>query len=99
MMNEPEPNPDRLAAARERVQTFLIEKKRWTKGLFILTLLFEATFFVLMLAYMDFNNQNNCFIFFGFCWVYCPLITFTWRNAVKIDQLYYRLVNELKYNK
>jgi hypothetical protein len=25
------------------------------------------------------------------------MITFTWRNAVKIDHMYYRLIEELKY--
>ena len=50
-----------------------------------------------MLVFMDFGDRLQWFLFFGFLLVYSPMITFTWRNAVKIDHLYYRLVDELKY--
>ncbi len=58
---------------------------------------FELLFFVLLLVCMDFDNREHWFFFFGFLMVYTPTITFTWRNAVKIDQMYYRLIEELKY--
>jgi hypothetical protein len=59
--------------------------------------LFEVGFFILMLVCMDFGDRFHWFLFFGFLMVYTPMITFTWRNAIKIDHLYYRLIDELKY--
>ena len=97
MTNELEPDTTRLAGAREAVQTFLVRKERFSTGLFVLAGIFEVGFFVLMLVFMDFGDSLQRFLLCGFLWVYCPLITFTWRNATKIDHLYYRLVDELKY--
>ena len=94
-----EPDAKRLEQSRNTVQTFLRRKKRFSTALFILAGVFEITFFVLMLAFMDFGEQLYWFLFFGLCMVYCPLITFAWRNSVKIDQLFYRLVEELKYHR
>jgi hypothetical protein len=97
MTNEPEPDVARLASARGEVQTFLVKKERFAKQLWVLAGLFEALFFVLMLAFMDFGDPLYRFLFVGILLVYTPIITFTWRNAVKIDHLYYRLIDELKY--
>jgi hypothetical protein len=97
MEYEPEPDAARLADAREHVHTFLVKKRRFAAGLFWLAGLFEVAFFLLMLAFMDFGDRFHWFLFFGFLLVYSPMITFTWRNAIKIDHLYYRLIDELKY--
>ena len=96
-MEDLKPDAARLRAAREEVQTFLERKSSWSKALFILTALSEICFFVLMLMFMDFGDQTHRFIFFSVMFVYCPLIMFVFRNSVRIDQLYYRLVDELKY--
>jgi len=97
MEGEATPDAQRLADAREHVHTFLNRKQRFAQGLFWLAGLFEVGFFVGMLVFMDFGDRFHWFLFFGFLLVYSPMITFTWRNAVKIDHLYYRLVDELKY--
>jgi len=59
----------------------------------------EGVFFILMLVFMDFSNQLYWFLLFGFLLVYSPLILFVWRNSQMIDLLYYRLVDELKYER
>ncbi len=97
MENETQPDAARLAAAREHIHTFTVKKERFAMGLWVLAGFFEVSLFVLMLAFMDFDNREHWFFFFGFLMVYSPLITFTWRNAVKIDHMYYRLIEELKY--
>ncbi len=95
--NSIEPDAARLREARGNVQSFLVKKKRLTTGAFIVAGFFECFFFVMMLCFMDFKDQLYWFLFSGFCMVYMPLIVFSWRNAVKIDHLYYRLIDELKY--
>jgi hypothetical protein len=97
MENEIHPDEERLATAREHAHTFLIRKERLATALFVLAGFFEVSLFVLLLALMDFDNREHWFFFCGFVMVYSPLITFTWRNAVKIDLMYYRLIEELKY--
>ena len=97
MANEPEPDAARLDSARQEVQGFLVKKKRFAAQLWVLAGFFEAVFFILMLVFMDFGDQLYRFLFVGILLIYTPIITFTWRNAVKIDHLYYRLVDELKY--
>ncbi len=97
MADEAQPDAARLAAAREHVHTFMIKKERFAKALWGLAAFFEISLFVLLLVFMDFDNREHWFFFFGFLMVYAPLITFTWRNAVKIDHMYYRLIEELKY--
>jgi hypothetical protein len=97
MEDEATPDAARLSAARDHVHTFMIRKQRFATGLFVLAGFFEVGLFVLMLMFMDFGSREHWFFFFGFLLVYSALITFTWRNAVKIDHLYYRIVDELKY--
>lgn len=97
MNSAPSPDPERLDAARASVQTFLKKKKRWTTAMFVIAGCAEMTFFILMLLFMDFESSLNWFILCGFCMVYMPLIIFTWRNAIMIDRLYYRLVADLKF--
>ena len=97
MSDGPQIDPARLEAARDEVQSFLKKKKKFSTALWIAAGAFETTFFVLMLVFMDFGDRFNWFIMFGFLMTYMPLITFTWRNAVMIDRLYYRLVADLKY--
>ena len=97
MSNLPEPNPDRLASARAGVESFVKRKKRLTTLLFWLAGAAEMVFFVLMLTHMDFASRRDWFLLFGFGMVYTPLIVFSWRNAVKIDHLYYSLLVDLKY--
>jgi L-asparagine transporter-like permease len=97
MADEAQPDAARLDAAREHVHTFMIKKERFAKALWVVAGFFELLFFVLLLVFMDFDNREHWFFFFGFMMVYTPLITFMWRNAVKIDHMYYRLVEELKY--
>ena len=91
------PDAARLTAARDEVRTFLKRKSRFGRVLWVAAGTCEILFFVLMLVFMDFSNRMEWFIFFGFLMTYCPLIIFTWRNAVMIDRLYYRLVADLRY--
>ncbi len=97
MRDEAQPDAARLAAARENVHTFMIKKERFATALWVLGGFFEASLFVALLIFMDFDNREHWFFFSGFLMVYAPLITFTWRNAVKMDHMYYRLIEELKY--
>lgn len=97
MIREREPDSARLLAARQVVTSFLTKKKRTATLLFYGTLTAEATFLVAMLACMDFGSRLHWFLFFGFMFIYAPLILFSWHNAVKIDHLYYRLIDDLKY--
>ena len=97
MSVEVEPRADRLEAARREVQGYLLKKQRSTRALFWLAGLSEAIFFLLMLYFMDFGDRQSWFLFFGFLLVYTPLLLVVWRNSVKIDELYYRLVEELRY--
>ncbi len=92
-----EPRAERLEAARREVQSYLMRKQRWTRALFWLAGLAEASFFFLMLYFMDFADRRSWFQLFGFLLVYTPLVLVVWRNSVKIDELYYRLVDELRY--
>ena len=96
-MEEIKPDAARLKAAREEVETFMERKSAWSKALFILTASCEVGFFVLMLLFMDFGDHLHRFIFFTAMFIYCPLIMLVYRNSVRIDQLFYRLVEELKY--
>lgn len=86
-----------LQAAREVVHGFLRSREKWTRGLFIVACMCEIGFGVLMMFFMDFADRLHWFLLFGFCMVYCPLILFSWRNAILIDRLYYRLVDDLKF--
>ncbi len=97
--DNPTPDPDRLAAARDDVQSFLRRKRRMATATFWLAGAAEGVFFILMLVFMDFSNQLYWFLLFGFLLVYSPLILFVWRNSQMIDLLYYRLVDELKYER
>jgi len=90
-----EPNPARLAAARHEVQSFLVKKRRWTKALFWIAAVCEIGFFGAMLFFMDFGERLYWFLLLGFTAVYTPLILTTFRNSMKIDELYYRLTEEL----
>jgi hypothetical protein len=90
-----EPNPARLAAARAGVQSFLVRKRRWTVALFWLAALCEISLFGAMLWFMDFQDRFHWFLFFGFSGVYVPIVLMTLRNSMKIDELYYRLTDEL----
>jgi len=92
------PDNAKLETAREQSLTFLKKRKQWSIVLFCLAGAFEAGFFILMLFFMDFQNRQHWFIFFAVLFIYCPLIMFVWRNTFKIDDLYYRLVHELKYS-
>jgi hypothetical protein len=98
MFDEREPDPARLQQARKAVQTFLARKKLQARALFVATLVAEALFLGLMLLFMDFHQRQYWFQFFGFMLVYTPLILFSWHNSVKIEQLHYQLVEELKYD-
>lgn len=97
MSQEREPDEARLRAAREVVQGFLVRKKRWATALLYLTMAAEAIFLIAMLAFMDFHSRMHWFQFFGFLFIYAPLILISWHNSVKIDHLYYRLIDDLKY--
>lgn len=99
MTDGPEPDAQRLEAARDTVQTFLRRKRRWTVALFWVAGFFEAIFGIGMLIFMDWKDRTHWFLLFGFLTVYTPLITMTWRNFIKIDALFYRLVEELKYER
>ncbi len=50
-----------------------------------------------MLLNMDFASRLERFLLFGFLLVYAPLILSSWHNSVKMDHLFFRLVDELKY--
>lgn len=96
--DDPRPEPDQNGnEAKDEVHSFLVKKERWSKILFIISGVFEAVFCVLMLCFMDFRNQLNWFLFFGFMAVYSPLIISAWRNAHLVDRVYYGLVDELRY--
>jgi len=97
MSQGPEPDPARLEAARSSVQTFLVRKKRLATGLFVLAGFCECVFGVGMLVFMDWHDRFHWFLLCGFLTVYFPLVVMAWRNAVKMDHLYYRLVDELRY--
>ena len=97
MSDGPEPDATRLAAARDNVQTFLIRKQRLSTALFWVAGLFECIFGIGMLVCMDWSDRFHWFLLFGFMTVYTPLVMLSWRNAVKTDHLYYRLVDELRY--
>lgn len=92
------PDKAKLEMAREKSLTFLKKRKKWAIILFCIAIVLEVGFFILMLCFMDFHNRQNWFIFFAVCLVYCPLLIMIWRNTFKIDDLYYRLIHELKYN-
>lgn len=96
-MEDIKPDSTKLRAAREEVQTFLKKKSRWSKALFIATSLCEICFFMLMLFFTDFGDKTHRLIFVAVMFVYSPLIMFVFRNSIRIDQLYYRLVDELKF--
>lgn len=96
-MNTDTPDDARLAAARDTVQTFLKRKRRMTTVLWWAAGTAELIFGVLMFVFMDWHDRFHWFLLFGFLTVYTPIITMTWRNAQMIDLLYYRLVDELKY--
>jgi hypothetical protein len=98
MFEDPKPDTVKLNSAREAVQSFMVKRKRSTTVLFFAALAAELTFFVLMLCFMEFGSRLHWFLLFGFLLVYSPLILFSWHNSVKIDHLYYRLVDELKYD-
>jgi hypothetical protein len=97
MNTGPEPDLKRLEASRNSVQTFMLKKKRFGTILFWAAGTCEAIFFISMIIFMDFNARLYWFLLAGILLVYCPLIIFVWRNAIMIDHLFYRLVNELKY--
>lgn len=95
--SRPSPDPDRLAAARGAVRGYFDRKRRWSRALFVIAGLTEVGFFGAMLFFFDFSERLYWFLFFGFCFVYSPLIAFIFRNSVLIDRMYYRLVLELKF--
>jgi uncharacterized membrane protein len=97
MNHVPEPDPERLAEARSSVQTFLVRKRRLSTALFVAAGFFEMGFGIGMLVCMDWSDRFHWFLLFGFLTVYTPLVIMSWRNAVKMDHLYYRLVDELRY--
>lgn len=97
MLKEPEPDPKKLLAARLAVHGFIVRKQRALTALFVATFAAEALFLVLLLVFMDFDSRLNWFLLFGFLLIYGPLILFSWHNSIKIDHIYYRLLDELKY--
>ncbi len=97
MTDRPTPDRHELDSARAAVQTFLHRKKRWSTALFWVAGAFEALFSVGMLVFMDWHDRFHWFLLCGLLLVYTPLVTMTWRNAIKMDHLFYRLVDELKY--
>ena len=97
-MEEIKPDAAKLRAAREDVQSFLKRKSAWSKALFVATGLSELCFLALMFFFVDFGDPTHRLIFVSVMFVYCPLIMFVFRNSIRIDQLYYRLIDELKYN-
>jgi hypothetical protein len=92
------PDKAKLETAREKSLTFLKKREKWSIILFCIAGVFEVGLFVLMLCFMDFQNRQHWFVFFAVLFVYCPLVTIIWRNSFKIDDLYYRLIHDLKYN-
>jgi hypothetical protein len=96
-MNQLQPNERKLEQSRAVVRSFLRRKEQWTKGTFYAAFAMEALFFVLCLVFMDFHDRLHWFLASGFLLVYTPLVTMTWRNSIKLDHLYYRLIEELKY--
>ena len=98
-MNEQfKPDKAKLEMAREQSLTYLKKRKKWSIILLCLAGVFEGGFFILMLCFMNFHSRENWFIFFAVLFVYSPLGMILWRNTFKIDDLYYRLIHELKYN-
>ncbi len=97
MFEDREPDPVRLGITREVVQSYIVKRRRSARLLFFATLAAEAIFLALMLMSMDFQNRLYWFLLFGFLLVYAPLILFSWHNSVKLDHVYYRLIDELKY--
>ena len=81
---------------RETCRSRLKDHRAITLALFCLAAAFEVVFFVLMLVFMDVRDRTHWFILFCILFVYCPLVTMTLRNAFKIDELFYRLVDELR---
>ena len=98
-MEDIKPDETRLRAARHEVQTFLDRKNTWTQALLVLGGLCELGCLILLLLFTDFGDPTHRLIFVAVMFVYCPLIIFVFRNSIRIDQLYYRLVDELKYNR
>jgi hypothetical protein len=92
------PDDARLAAARNEVQTFLRHKKALSRVLWWGAAVLEAGLLVGVLTFMDWSSRLHWFLLLGMLFVYCTLITFVWRVAVMVDQLYYRIVNDLKYD-
>ena len=92
------PDEAKLEMAREKSLTYLKKRKKWSIILLCLAGVLEGGFFILMLCFMDFHNREHWLIFFAVCLIYCPLGIIIWRNTFKIDDLYYRLIHELKYN-
>jgi hypothetical protein len=86
----------RIDLLREACRSRLRNHRTITLALFCLAAAFEVVFFVLMLVFMDFRDRTHWFILFCILFVYCPLVTMTLRNAFKIDELFYRLVDELR---
>lgn len=97
MIQTPEPDREKLKLVRDTVQTFLDRKRRLSTATFWVAGLFELLFFSGMLYFMDFGDRFHWFLFCGFVGVYSPLVTMAWRNSVKMDHLYFRLIRELKY--
>ena len=97
MSDEYDPKEHELAGARSAVQTFLHRKQRLTTALFWIAGTAEGLFGLGMLYFMDWHDRFHWFLLCGFLMVYMPLVMMTWRNSVKMDHLYFRLVNELKY--
>ncbi len=97
MIEEREPDSARLLATRNAVQSFIVKKRNRAKALLVATLAAEALFLALMLLNMDFASRLERFLLFGFLLVYAPLVLFSWHNSVKLDHVFYRLLDELKY--
>ena len=96
-MTATQPDPKRLEQSRAIVHTFLRRKQRATAATLYIALALEASFFILCLVFMDFHDRLHWFLASGFLFVYTPLVMMTWHNSIKLDQLYYRLIEELKY--
>ena len=93
-----QPDPAKTDAGRAQDLSFLQKRRTITVALFCLAAAFEVIFFILMLVFMDFRDKGSWFVFFAVLFVYCPLVTMTLRNAFKIDELFYRLVDELRHD-
>lgn len=98
-MEDITPNAAKLKAARDEVQSYLEKKSKWSRLSFVAAGVTEVLFFVMTLVFMDFDDPTHRFIFFGLMFVYCPVIILVFRNSIRIDQLYYRIVEELKYER